>query len=52
MKEAFDRINKKLREVIPTAIYDSTPGVWFRNWLWSYVTFEQKDGREKKNEDA
>lgn len=50
MKEAFDRINKKLREVIPAVIYDSVPVVWFRKWLWSYVTFDQK-GADKKNED-
>lgn len=49
MKDAFDRVNGQIREMIPSAIYDSMPIAWFRGWLWSYVTFDKYD--PKKNED-
>lgn len=49
MKEAFNNINAKMREIIPPVIYDSAPVAWFRGWLWSYVTFDKQD---KKDQDA
>lgn len=54
MKEAFSKINAKMREIIPPVIYDSMPVAWFRGWLWSYVTFDKdnkKDQDSKKDGD-
>lgn len=50
MKESFNQMNTVLRNTIPPVIYDSAPLVWFRGWLWSYVTFD-RPGDDKKNDD-